>query len=108
MSASAPLLIEGLAEHMRERWQAGDLREVRAAAATGAVPRAREPEINSRPWGHALFDFIRAEHGEEGVRRFLVALRSRGTVAQAVPMAFDTTHDNFDQAFQAYVIATFR
>ena len=103
----APLLIEGLAEHMRERWQAGDLRDVRAAAATGAVPPAREPDVNSRAWGHALFDFIRAEHGEEGLRRFLFALRSRGTVAQAVPMAFTTTNDNFDQAFQAYVIATF-
>jgi hypothetical protein len=106
-SASAPLLIEGLAEHMRGRWQPGDLRDVRAVAATGAVPPVREPDINSRPWGHALFDFVRAEHGEEGVRRLLFALRSRGTVAQAVPMAFDTTNDNFDQAFQAYVIATF-
>ena len=106
-SVSAPQLMEGLAEHMRGRWNSQDLGEVRAAAVIGAVPPAREPDIDSRVWGHALFDCVRAEHGEEGVRRLLFALRSRGTVTQAVPLALDTTNDAFDQRFQRYVIDTF-
>jgi hypothetical protein len=106
-SRQVPQLIEGLAEHMRGRWSADDLRTIRDAAATGDVPSVVAADMNSRAWGHALFDFIRADYGEEGVRRLVFGLRTLATVSDAVPVALETTNEQFDRAFLDYVTATF-
>jgi len=103
-SRSAPLLIEGLAEYQRGAWREDDLLLTASAVARGDIPSVTTLEGNGRNWSHAVFDYVAAEHGgTDGVLRLLFALRSQTTIAQAVPMAFGITVDQFDQGFRTYV-----
>jgi hypothetical protein len=103
-SRSAPLLIEGLAEYQRGAWREDDLLLTASAVAAGAIPSVTTLESNGRNWAHAVFDYVAAEQGgADGVLRLLFALRSQTTMAQAVPMAFGITVDQFDQGFRDYV-----
>jgi hypothetical protein len=104
-SRAAPFLIEGLAEHQRGAWAAEDLRLTRAAAATRGIPSVAS--LADRHWAHALFDFVTAEYGAEGIRRLLFALRAHETLVQAVPMAFGVTLEQFEQEFRGYVTVRF-
>jgi len=106
-SRIAPVVIEGLAEHQRGAWAAQDLRLMRAAAAARAIPTIAALVNTDRHWAHAVFDFVAAQDGAEGVRRLLFALRSQETLPQAVPLAFGVTFEQFEQAFRSYVITTF-
>lgn len=105
-SRVAPVLIEGLAEYQRGAWASTDLLTTREAA-TGAIPSLANLDAPDRPWAHALFDFVAARQGEEGVRKLLFALRARDTLVQAVPMAFGVTFERFDQEFRSYVLTRF-
>ena len=104
-SRVAPFLIEGLAEHQRGAWTAEDLRLTRAAAVTGGIPSVAS--LADRHWAHALFDFVTAQYGAEGIRQLLFALRAHETLVQAVPMAFGVTLDQFDQGFREFVTLRF-
>jgi beta-lactamase regulating signal transducer with metallopeptidase domain len=106
-SRVAPVLIEGLAEHQRGAWSADDLRRTRDGVAAGAIPSVATIATTDRHWAHAVFDFVAAQHGSEGVRRLLFALRAHETLAPAVPMAFGVTPDQFDQEFRGYVMTRF-
>ena len=77
----------------------------RAAAATSAIPAVAS--VADRQWAHALFDFVAAQYGAEGIRRLLFALRQHETLVQAVPMAFGVTLDQFDQGFRGNVTIRF-
>ena len=90
-SRVAPVLIEGLAEHQRGAWTAEDLRRTRDAVAAGAIPSMATLAETDHHWAHAVFDFVAVQHGSEGVRRLLFALRAHETLVQAVPMAFGIT-----------------
>ena len=87
-SRVTPVLIEGLAEHERGRWPPQDLRRTREGAAAGAIPAVARLGPADRHWAHAVFDFVAVEHGAEGIRRLLSALRAHDTLDQAVPTAF--------------------
>jgi beta-lactamase regulating signal transducer with metallopeptidase domain len=106
-SRVVPVLIEGLAEHQRGVWRADDVRVTRDAIAAGAIPPLANLVAGDRHWAHALFDFVAAQHEAEGVRRLLFALRSRDTLAPAVPMAFGVTLDQFNQQFRGYLTTVF-
>jgi beta-lactamase regulating signal transducer with metallopeptidase domain len=106
-SRIAPVVIEGLAEHQRGAWAPDDLRLVRAAAGSGAIPPVTVLANTDRHWAHAVFDFVAAWQGAEGVRRLLFALRAHETLEHAVPMAFGMTFEQFEQEFRGYVTATF-
>ena len=106
-SRVAPVLIEGLAEHQRGAWAAQDLQRMQAAAGAQAIPTIAALVNTDRHLAHAVFDFVAAEFGDEGVRRLLFALRAHETLPQAVPMAFGLTLDQFEQDFRQYVSATF-
>jgi len=106
-SLVAPVLIEGLAEHERGRWPPQDLRRTREGAAAGAIPAVARLGPADRHWAHAMFDFVAVEHGAEGIRRLLLALRAHDTLDQAVPMAFGVSLDQFDQDFRGFVAARF-
>ena len=106
-SRVAPVLIEGLAEYQRGAWASTDLLMTREAAATGAIPSLANLDAPDRHWAHVLFDFVAAQHGEEGVRQLLFALRASDTLVRAVPMAFGVTFDRFDQEFRAYVMTRY-
>ena len=51
------------------RMGTGDLRTTRAAVAAGAIPSVADLATTDRHWAHAVFDFVAAQRGEEGVRR---------------------------------------
>ena len=106
-SRIAPVLIEGLAEHQRGAWATQDLQRMQAAAGAQAIPTVAALVNTDRHLAHAVFDFVAAQFGDEGVRRLLFALRAHETLPQAVPMAFGLTLDQFEQDFRRYVTATF-
>jgi hypothetical protein len=107
ISRVSPVLIEGLAEHERGAWPTDDLRMVRTAAGAGAIPTLTALVNTDRHWAHAMFDFVDAQHGDDGVRRLLLALRAQDTLAQAVSMAFGLTLAQFEEQFRGYVTAEF-
>jgi len=106
-SRLSPFLIEGLAEHQRGTWDAQELRMIRNEVAAGAIPSVVGLGPTDRHWAHAVFDFVAAQNGAEGVRRLLFALRAQETLTQAVPMALDVTPDQFDRTFRGYVTTRF-
>jgi beta-lactamase regulating signal transducer with metallopeptidase domain len=106
-SRVAPVLVEGLAEHQRGTWNATDLGLMRAAASANAIPPLSVLVNTDRHWAHAVFDFVAARYGDDGVRRLLFALRAHETLPPAVPMAFGITFDQFQEEFSGYVTATF-
>jgi beta-lactamase regulating signal transducer with metallopeptidase domain len=106
-SRRAPTVLEGLAEYQRGAWRADDLALVRAGAAGGAVPPVAVLDDDSRHWMHAVFDYVDAEYGAEGIRRLVFALRAQDTLARAIPVAFDVTLDQFDERFRDYLTARF-
>ena len=60
--------------------------------------------------GHAVFDFIEARFGKEGLRQFLFALRKSviGGGEDAYEEAFKMKPDEFDQAFERYLKERFK
>ena len=82
---NVPLWVnEGLSEFERGQWTPLDLMTVRDAAVADIVPKMTETEAygnasNARfvPYnlGHAVFEFIDAKFGKEGIRQFMFALR---------------------------------
>jgi hypothetical protein len=81
---SVPLWVnEGLSDYERGQWDSIDLMTIRDAAVADTVPKMTELEgygNSSNPrliynLGHAVFEFIEAKYGKEGIRQFLFALR---------------------------------
>ena len=74
---------EGLSDYERGQWSPMDLMTVRDAAVADIVPKMSELQDYgsfSNPrliynLGHAVFEFIEAKYGKEGVRQFIFALR---------------------------------
>ena len=81
---SVPLWVnEGLSDYERGQWSATDLMQVRDAAVADIVPKMSEMEGYGNSGnallvynlGHAVFEFIEAKFGKEGIRQFLFSLR---------------------------------
>lgn len=107
-SRDAPVLIEGLAEHQRGRWEEADLHRARVASAAGFIPSVAGLADSDRHLAHAVFDFVSDRYGAEGIRQLLFALRAHPTVEQALAMAFGMTLAQFDRSFRGYVTAQVR
>jgi hypothetical protein len=117
---SYPLWVgEGGAEIERGQWTPYDLMQVRDAAVADIVPKMSETEgygntTNPRlvPYnlGHALFEFIEAKWGKEGIRQFMFSLRKSviGGGEDAYEEAFKMKTDEFDQAFDRYLKERFK
>src|SRR5205823_12936113 len=60
--------------------------------------------------GHAVFEFIEAKWGKEGVRQYMFALRKSviGGGEDAYEEAFKMKKDEFDQAFDRYLKDRFK
>ena len=110
---------EGLSEYERGQWTPLDLMMVRDAAVADIVPKMTETEAygnagNARlvPYnlGHAVFEFIEAKFGKEGIRQFLFALRKSviGGGEDAYEEALKMKKDEFDQAFERYLKERFK
>ena len=109
---------EGGAEYERGIWDPLDLMSVRDAAVADIVPRMSEMECygdfgNVRlvyNLGHALYEFIEARWGKDGVRQFLFSLRKSAIGGGSSPdeEAFQMTAREFDQQFEKYLKDRFK
>src|SRR6185436_11469450 len=117
---NVPLWVnEGLSEYERGQWTPLDLMMVRDAAISDIVPKMTETEAYGNagsarfvPYnlGHALFEFIEAKYGKEGVRQFVFSLRKSviGGGEDAYEEALKMKKDEFDQAFERYLKDRFK
>jgi hypothetical protein len=117
---NVPLWVnEGLSEYERGQWAPLDLMMVRDAAIADIVPKMTETEDYGNassarfvPYnlGHAVFEFIEAKAGKEGIRQFLFALRKNaiGGGDDAYEEGLRMKKDEFDQAFDRYLKERFK
>ena len=110
---------EGLADYERGQWTPLDLMTVRDAAVADIVPKMSEtrrlrrrnnPRLDAYNLGHAVFEFIEAKWGKEGIRQFMFSLRKSviGGGEDAYEEAFKMKKDEFDQAFDRYLKDRFK
>jgi hypothetical protein len=116
---SVPLWVnEGLSDYERGQWTPLDLMMVRDAAVADIVPKMSDLQgygNSGNPrliynLGHAVFEFIEAKYGKEGIRQFLFALRKSviGGGEDAYEEALKMKPDEFDQAFERYLKERFK
>jgi WD40-like Beta Propeller Repeat len=116
---STPLWVhEGLADYMTGAWRPLDLMAVRDAAVADIVPKMSKLEGYSDVGGarmiynlgHAIFEFIEAKWGKEGLRQYLFSLRKSviGGGEDAYEEAFKITADEFDTEFEKYLKDRFK
>jgi len=111
-------VMEGLSDYERGDWVPADLMMVRDAAVADIVPAMSQLEGYGQGGsprlvynlGHAVFEFIEARFGKEGLRQFLFALRKSviGGGEDAYEEAFKMKPDEFDQAFERYLKERFK
>jgi hypothetical protein len=97
---------EGLAEYERGTWDASDVTQLRSLVAAGAMAKLSEYEAapNRATYSvlHAGFDFIEARYGKADVRQLLLVLRNSSN--NLFEDAFSLTRDQFDRAFEEYLL----
>jgi len=109
---------EGEADYERGIWSPFDLMTIRDAAVSDSVPKMTEMEgygntTNPRlvyNLGHAVFEFMEAKWGKEGIRQYMFALRKSviGGGEDAYEEAFKMKKEEFDQAFERYLKDRFK
>ena len=109
---------EGGAEYERGIWDPLDLMTVRDAAVADIIPRMSQMEGYGDfgsprlvyNLGHALYEFIEARWGKDGVRQFLFSLRKSAIGGGSSPYeeAFQMTAREFDQQFEKYLKDRFK
>jgi len=117
---SLPLwLNEGGADYETGLWVPLDIMTVRDAAVADIVPKMSEtdgygnfnsPRMVPYDLGHAVFEFIEAKFGKEGIRQFMFALRKSviGGGEDAYEEALRMKKDEFDQQFERYLKDRFK
>ena len=109
---------EGLADYMTGLWRPLDLMSVRDAAVADIVPKMSKLEGYADVGGarmiynlgHAIFEFIEAKWGKEGLRQYLFSLRKSviGGGEDAYEEAFKISAEEFDQEFDKYLKDRFK
>ena len=109
---------EGGAEYERGIWDPLDLMTVRDAAVADIIPRMSQMEGYGDfgsprlvyNLGHALYEFIEARWGKDGVRQFLFSLRKSAIGGGSSPYeeAFQMSAREFDQQFEKYLKDRFK
>lgn len=116
---SVPLWVnEGGADYERGIWDPIDLMMVRDAAVADIVPKMTELEgygNGNNPrliynLGHAVYEFMEAKWGKEGIRQYMFSLRKSviGGGEDAYEEAFKMKKEEFDQAFDKYLKDRFK
>ena len=117
---SVPLWVnEGLSDYERGQWEPLDLMAVRDAAIADIIPKMTElegygggggPSRLIYNLGHAVFEYIEAKFGKEGIRQFLFSLRKSviGGGEDAYEEALRMKKDEFDQNFERYLKDRFK
>lgn len=111
-------VFEGLSDYERGIWEPFDLAMIRDAAISDSIPKMSKLENYggfAQPrviynLGHAVFEFIEARWGKEGVRAYLFALRKNviGGGQDPYQDAFEMKAEDFDQAFDRYMKERFK
>ena len=109
---------EGGAEYERGIWDPLDLMTVRDAAVADIIPQMSQMEGYGDfgsprlvyNLGHALYEFIEARWGKDGVRQFLFSLRKSAIGGGTSPYeeAFQMSAREFDQQFEKYLKDRFK
>jgi len=109
---------EGESDYERGLWSPMDLMTIRDAAVSDSVPKMTEMEgygNTNNPrlvynLGHAVFEFMEAKWGKEGIRQYMFALRKSviGGGEDAYEEAFKMKKEEFDQAFERYLKDRFK
>jgi hypothetical protein len=100
----APWVSEALPDHYGGFWDPAELVKVRDALLHGSLPAVEDLTVSDRQSGHAVFDFVAAEYGAQGIRQYLAALGAGPTVrSDAIRAAFGVSAHDFNAAFQRYV-----
>ena len=116
---SVPLWVnEGLSDYEKGTWSPVDLMSIRDAAVADIVPKMTELEGYAQGsnvrliynLGHAVFEFIEAKFGKEGIRQFIFALRKSviGGGEDAYEEALKMKKEEFDQNFERYLKDRFK
>src|SRR5262249_46130440 len=116
---SVPLWVnEGLSDYERGQWNPIDLMQVRDAAIADIVPKMSNlegygtegPSRLIYNLGHAVFEFIEAKYGKEGIRQFMFALRKSviGGGEDAYEEALKLKKEEFDDNFERYLKERFK
>ncbi len=115
---AVPLWVnEGLSDYMTGMWRPQDLMSVRDAAITDIIPKMTKlegaSELGGRMvynLGHAVFEFIEARWGKEGIRQYLFNLRKAviGGGEEAYQESFQISAEEFDQQFDKYLKDRFK
>src|SRR3954447_26935692 len=116
---SVPLWVnEGLSDFERGQWEPLDLMAVRDAAIADIIPKMTQlegygtegPSRLIYNLGHAVFEFIEAKYGKEGIRQFMFALRKSviGGGEDAYEEALKMKADEFDRALERYLKERFK
>src|SRR6476661_3451008 len=116
---SVPLWVnEGLSDYERGQWAPLDLMMIRDAAVADIVPKMSDLQgygNSGNPrliynLGHAVFEYIEAKFGKEGIRQFLFSLRKSviGGGEDAYEEALRMKKDEFDQNFERYLKDRFK
>lgn len=116
---SVPLWVdEGLSDYERGDWAPLDLMTVRDAAVADIVPKMSETEAygdfnNPRlvyNLGHAVFEFMEARWGKEGIRQFLFSMRKNVIGGGESPFeeSLRLKADEFDEQFDKYLKDRFK
>lgn len=116
---NVPLWVnEGQADYERGQWEPLDLMVVRDAAIADIIPKMSQlegygtagPSRLIYNLGHAVFEFIEAKYGKEGIRQFMFALRKSviGGGEDAYEEALKLKKDEFDEAFDRYLKDRFK
>jgi hypothetical protein len=115
---AVPLWVnEGLSDYMTGKWSPQDLMSIRDVAIADIVPKMTKmegaSELGGRAvynLGHAVFEFIEAKWGKEGIRQYLFNLRKAviGGGEEAYQESFQISADEFDQQFDKYLKDRFK
>src|SRR5688572_22724182 len=116
---TVPLWVnEGLSDYMTGYWRPLDLMQVRDAAVADIIPKMTKLEGYGNTGnprliynlGHAVFEFIEARWGKEGLRSFLFSLRKAviGGGDDAYQESFRIDAEEFDQEFDKYLKDRFK
>jgi Tol biopolymer transport system component len=101
--------MEGLASYMADDESNIDKMVIRDAVVNNVLPPVQALEFSSffaYRFGHAIFDFIEQEHGQEGLRNFIFEYRKvllANNIPKAVEESFGYDIDEFNRRFNRYL-----
>jgi Tol biopolymer transport system component len=110
LRANPPLwLMEGLASFLAQDEDNLDRMWIRDAVVNGTIPPIETLSVNpflQYRYGHAIYDFIAQEHGDEGLRNFLFEYRKvllTNNLEKAIKESFGYDLGAFNRNFDRYL-----